>query len=322
MKSDHETVSRPNSPLRRARRHRRHRRRLGQPHATPTAKAASASAWTSSGGTILVYEMDLSKMTEQARQDLIDSPNSWPPRSSAASTRPTCTTSPSAPCRRPAARRDHPADRRPSPVQRRAGGLAGLIDQVKRKIPTWPSPTATSRRASLPTSSAASPRPTPSTRKGPRTRRAMTSPARTSRRRRSPTSSTAWRRRATSARTFTGEEVENIKNLIQQQGRLEFRILANNVDDKDAIDAAKTYIQNRPERRLDTAQRRGQAAAAADPERHGERRPLLRRQPQRREPSATSTAGSSWARRSCTPCSSTAPPKRPATPTRPGGRSG
>ena len=43
-------------------------------------------------------------------------------------------------------------------------------------------------------------------------------------------------------RTFTGEEIENIKNLIQQQGRLEFRILANDVDDKDAIDAAKAYV--------------------------------------------------------------------------------
>ncbi len=43
-------------------------------------------------------------------------------------------------------------------------------------------------------------------------------------------------------RTFTGEDIENIKNLIQQQGRLEFRILANERDDKAAIDAAKAYV--------------------------------------------------------------------------------
>src|SRR5262249_16260434 len=41
---------------------------------------------------------------------------------------------------------------------------------------------------------------------------------------------------------LTGEEVENIKNLIQQEGRLEFRILANNVDDREAIEQATKYI--------------------------------------------------------------------------------
>ena len=59
MKSDHETVSRPNSPLRASPVvvvH--HRRRLGLRPGTRTARAASASAWTSSGGTILVYEVD------------------------------------------------------------------------------------------------------------------------------------------------------------------------------------------------------------------------------------------------------------------------
>ena len=45
-------------------------------------------------------------------------------------------------------------------------------------------------------------------------------------------------------RSFTGEEIENIKNLIQQQGRLEFRILANGVDDKDAREAAIAYIKD------------------------------------------------------------------------------
>src|SRR5262249_48265726 len=43
-------------------------------------------------------------------------------------------------------------------------------------------------------------------------------------------------------RALTGEEVENIKNLIQQQGRLEFRILANNTDDHEAIEQATKYI--------------------------------------------------------------------------------
>ena len=45
-------------------------------------------------------------------------------------------------------------------------------------------------------------------------------------------------------RALTSEEVENIKNLIQQQGRLEFRILANPVDDGDAIKRAETYLKN------------------------------------------------------------------------------
>ncbi len=47
-------------------------------------------------------------------------------------------------------------------------------------------------------------------------------------------------------RAFSGEEIEDIKNLIQQQGRLEFRILANSYDgthdDGAAIAAAKDYI--------------------------------------------------------------------------------
>jgi SecD/SecF fusion protein len=43
-------------------------------------------------------------------------------------------------------------------------------------------------------------------------------------------------------RALTGEEVEQIKSLIQQQGRLEFRILANTVDDREAIDQATKYI--------------------------------------------------------------------------------
>ncbi|MGH7226939.1 MAG: hypothetical protein ACRELF_27305, partial [Gemmataceae bacterium] len=49
---------------------------------------------------------------------------------------------------------------------------------------------------------------------------------------------------ATGRRALTGEEVENIKNLIQQQGRLEFRILANPTDDGDAIKRAMEYLNS------------------------------------------------------------------------------
>jgi len=45
-------------------------------------------------------------------------------------------------------------------------------------------------------------------------------------------------------RALTSEEVENIKNLIGQQGKLEFRILANAVDDGEAIKRATEYIDN------------------------------------------------------------------------------
>jgi SecD/SecF fusion protein len=49
-------------------------------------------------------------------------------------------------------------------------------------------------------------------------------------------------------RQLTGEEVENIKNLIGQQGRLEFRILANRVDDREAIDIAQKDLADVPRR--------------------------------------------------------------------------
>ena len=61
--------------------------------------------------------------------------------------------------------------------------------------------------------------------------------------RRSPTSSTVITRWPSGRRALTSEEVENIKNLIQQQGRLEFRILANPIDDKDAIEARRGLSQ-------------------------------------------------------------------------------
>ncbi len=43
-------------------------------------------------------------------------------------------------------------------------------------------------------------------------------------------------------RALTTEEVQRIKELISQVGSLEFRILANTRDDKDAIDAAEKYF--------------------------------------------------------------------------------
>ncbi len=49
---------------------------------------------------------------------------------------------------------------------------------------------------------------------------------------------------ASGKQTLNPEQVENIKNLIQQQGRLEFRILANGTDDKEAIDRAAEYLRN------------------------------------------------------------------------------
>jgi SecD/SecF fusion protein len=44
-------------------------------------------------------------------------------------------------------------------------------------------------------------------------------------------------------RDVTGEDVQRIKNLIAQVGSLEFRILANSTDDKEAIDQARKEIE-------------------------------------------------------------------------------
>jgi SecD/SecF fusion protein len=43
-------------------------------------------------------------------------------------------------------------------------------------------------------------------------------------------------------RDFTSEKIQEVKDLIAQVGSLEFRILANNQDDADAIEAAKKYF--------------------------------------------------------------------------------
>src|SRR5207248_2353644 len=43
-------------------------------------------------------------------------------------------------------------------------------------------------------------------------------------------------------KALTGDDVARIKDLIQQVGNLEFRILANRNDDKEAIDEARAYF--------------------------------------------------------------------------------
>jgi SecD/SecF fusion protein len=45
-------------------------------------------------------------------------------------------------------------------------------------------------------------------------------------------------------RLLSSEEVQRIKELIEKQGRLEFRILANRVDDEEAITAAEAYFKD------------------------------------------------------------------------------
>lgn len=47
-----------------------------------------------------------------------------------------------------------------------------------------------------------------------------------------------------SKRSLDAEGIENIKNLVAQQGRLEFRILANLNDDREAIEAAEKFLQD------------------------------------------------------------------------------
>ncbi|MHB1426630.1 MAG: hypothetical protein ACYC3I_26005, partial [Gemmataceae bacterium] len=44
--------------------------------------------------------------------------------------------------------------------------------------------------------------------------------------------------------TLTDEKVRDIKNLIQQQGRLEFRILANPTDDREALERAEKFFES------------------------------------------------------------------------------
>lgn len=76
-------------------------------------------------------------------------------------------------------------------------------------------------------------------------------------------------------RALTGEEVENIKNLIQQQGRLEFRILANPTDDKEALERAAEYLSNpNNARELERREALGQPPPQPRPEGGGKTFPV------------------------------------------------
>jgi SecD/SecF fusion protein len=60
------------------------------------------------------------------------------------------------------------------------------------------------------------------------------------------------------SRNFSSEEIQNVKEKIAQVGLLEFRILANERDDKEAIDAAKKYLAEtakNPQMRADLEKR-------------------------------------------------------------------
>jgi SecD/SecF fusion protein len=69
---------------------------------------------------------------------------------------------------------------------------------------------------------------------------------------------------ASGKRTLTNEEVENIKNLIGQQGKLEFKILANPTDDREAIERAEEYFRN-PDNRAVLEKRERDGLPPPDP---------------------------------------------------------
>jgi SecD/SecF fusion protein len=76
-------------------------------------------------------------------------------------------------------------------------------------------------------------------------------------------------------RALTNEEVENIKNLIQQQGRLEFRILANPIDDAEAIKRAEAAIKSPDNaRELEKAEVLGEPPPPPKPEGGGDTFPV------------------------------------------------
>jgi SecD/SecF fusion protein len=54
---------------------------------------------------------------------------------------------------------------------------------------------------------------------------------------------------------LTGEEVQRIKELISQVGSLEFRILANDQDDKEAVNTARDYIHAQNDQKLSEEER-------------------------------------------------------------------
>jgi SecD/SecF fusion protein len=53
-----------------------------------------------------------------------------------------------------------------------------------------------------------------------------------------------FKRDSSARRSFSAEDIEHIKNLVSQQGRLEFRILANGQDDNAAITRAQAYLRD------------------------------------------------------------------------------
>ena len=66
-------------------------------------------------------------------------------------------------------------------------------------------------------------------------------------------------------RALTTEEVQRIKELISQVGSLEFRILANTIDDKDAIEAARKYFADAQKDPKDKADLEALAVAGRPP---------------------------------------------------------
>lgn len=198
-----------------------------------------------SGGTILVYETDPSKMTEQARQDLAAHPEEL-----AASLK----------------RRIDPADLynvtiRPVPgdpprveiilptggrVESNAAQAAwqGVLDQVKAEYPNLAISYGDVPEGQFADVVRRVTEAHPKYKDGPKAGQDIPAPE-------IADFIHGLEKQSNERRTFTGEEIENIKNLIQQQGSLEFRILANDVDDKAALDAAKAYIQNH-QNELDT----------------------------------------------------------------------
>jgi SecD/SecF fusion protein len=76
-------------------------------------------------------------------------------------------------------------------------------------------------------------------------------------------------------RLLTSEEVERIKNEIERQGRLEFRILANTTDDAEAINAAEKWFKS-PQARaeLERAENRNEPPPSPRREDGGQTFPL------------------------------------------------
>jgi SecD/SecF fusion protein len=74
-------------------------------------------------------------------------------------------------------------------------------------------------------------------------------------------------KKGTQKKDYTGEQVQAIKNLIAQVGALEFRILANNVDDKEAIDKAKRFFEDSSnQKELETRAKNGLPPPFPNPE--------------------------------------------------------